>query len=215
MTRRMIHEKNYTTHDLEFRAVKELNMRQHRWLELLSDYDCELHYHLGKGNVVTDALSQKSIPKPLQVRALIMKIGLNLPVQILNAQTKEVHDAHLRLILELLKKEELYAKFLKCDFWLSKAYKYMEKGCQLFLAQVTVKENKDKSKEKRPEDILTVRDFSEVFPEDLPGLPLIQQVEFQIDLVPGAAPVARSLYRLAPSKIQELSTQLQELLDKG
>ncbi|GKB56318.1 putative reverse transcriptase domain-containing protein [Tanacetum coccineum] len=96
-----------------------------------------------------------------------------------------------------------------------KAQKYMEKGCQLFLAQVTVKENKDKSKEKRLEDVPTVRDFPEVFPEDLPGLPPIQQVEFQIDLVPGAAPVARAPYRLAPSEMEELSTQLQELSDKG
>ncbi|GJZ09432.1 putative reverse transcriptase domain-containing protein [Tanacetum coccineum] len=68
-----------------------------------------------------------------------------------------------------------------------KAQKYMEKGCQLFLAEITVKENKDKSKEKRLEDVPTVRDFPEVFPEDLPGLPPIRQVEFQIDLVPGAA----------------------------
>ncbi|GKA46770.1 putative reverse transcriptase domain-containing protein [Tanacetum coccineum] len=58
------------------------------------------------------------------------------------------------------------------------AQKYMEKGCQLFLAQVTVKENKDKSKEKRLEDVLTVRDFPEVFPEDLSGLQPIRQVEF-------------------------------------
>ncbi|GJX00104.1 hypothetical protein Tco_0184017 [Tanacetum coccineum] len=77
-----------------------------------------------------------------------------------------------------------------------KAQKYMEKGCQLFLAQVTVKENKDKSKEKRLEDVPTVRDFSELFPKDLPGLPPIRQVEFQIDLVPGAAPVARAPYRI-------------------
>ncbi|GJR51741.1 putative reverse transcriptase domain-containing protein [Tanacetum coccineum] len=96
-----------------------------------------------------------------------------------------------------------------------KAQKYMEKGCQLFLAQVTVKENKDESKEKRLEDVPTVRDFPEVFPEDLPGLPPIRQVEFQIDLVPGAAPVARAPYRLAPSEMEELSTQLQELSDKG
>ncbi|GKA36314.1 putative reverse transcriptase domain-containing protein, partial [Tanacetum coccineum] len=52
-----------------------------------------------------------------------------------------------------------------------KAQKYMDKGCQLFLTQVTVKENKDESKEKRLEDVSTVRDFPEVFPEDLPGLP--------------------------------------------
>ncbi|GJS71313.1 reverse transcriptase domain-containing protein [Tanacetum coccineum] len=96
-----------------------------------------------------------------------------------------------------------------------KAQKYMEKGCQLFLAQVTVKENKDKSKEKRLKDVPTVRDFPKVFPEDLPGLPPIRQVEFQIDLVPGAAPVARAPYRLAPSEMEELSTQLQELSDKG
>ncbi|GKD37051.1 putative reverse transcriptase domain-containing protein [Tanacetum coccineum] len=96
-----------------------------------------------------------------------------------------------------------------------KAQKYMEKGCQLFLAQVTVKENKDESKEKRLEDVSTVRDFPEVFPKDFPGLPPIRQVEFQIDLVLGAAPVARAPYRLAPSEMEELSTQLQELSDKG
>ncbi|GKB81577.1 hypothetical protein Tco_0948472, partial [Tanacetum coccineum] len=90
-----------------------------------------------------------------------------------------------------------------------KAQKYIEKGCQLFLAQVTMKENKDKSKEKRLEDVPTVRDFPKVFPEDLPGLPPIQQVEFQIDLVPSAAPVARAPYRLAPSEMEELSAQLQ------
>ncbi|GKG13424.1 hypothetical protein Tco_0350384, partial [Tanacetum coccineum] len=55
---------------------------------------------------------------------------------------------------------------------------------------VTLKENKDKSKEKRLEDVPTIRDFPEVFPEDLPGLPPIRQVEFQIDLVSGAALVA-------------------------
>ncbi|GJU63857.1 putative reverse transcriptase domain-containing protein [Tanacetum coccineum] len=68
---------------------KELNMRQRRWLELLSDYDCELRYHLGKANVVADALSRKSRPKPLRVRALVMTIGLNLPARILNAQNLE------------------------------------------------------------------------------------------------------------------------------
>ncbi|GJY09652.1 putative reverse transcriptase domain-containing protein [Tanacetum coccineum] len=73
----------------------------------------------------------------------------------------------------------------------------------------------DKSEEKRLKDVPTVQDFSEVFPEDLPGLPPMRQVEFQIDLVPGAAPVARDPYRLAPTELQELSTQLQELFDKG
>ncbi|GKD88035.1 putative reverse transcriptase domain-containing protein [Tanacetum coccineum] len=114
-----IHEKNYTTHDLEHGAVvfslkmwrhylydkkcvvftnhkslqhildqKELNTRQRRWLELLSDYNCEIRYHPGKANVVADALSRKKRIKPLRVRALVLTIGLNLPVQILNAQAE-------------------------------------------------------------------------------------------------------------------------------
>nr|GEX36466.1 putative reverse transcriptase domain-containing protein [Tanacetum cinerariifolium] len=114
-----VHEKNYTTHDLELGAVvfalkiwrhylygtrctvftdhkslqhildqKELNMRQGRWLELLSDYDCKIRYHPGKANVVADALSQKEQIKPLWVRALVMTIGLDLPRQILEAQTE-------------------------------------------------------------------------------------------------------------------------------
>nr|GEU41329.1 reverse transcriptase domain-containing protein [Tanacetum cinerariifolium] len=75
---------------------------------------------------------------------------------------------------------------------------------------VTMKESKDKSKEKRLEDVSTVRDFLEVFPEDLLGLPPIRQVEFQINLVPCAAPVAQATYRLAYLEMQELSTQLQK-----
>ncbi|GJR86668.1 reverse transcriptase domain-containing protein [Tanacetum coccineum] len=69
--------------------------------------------------------------------------------------------------------------------------------------------------EKRLEDILVVKEFLDVFPEDLPGLPPVRQVGFQIDLIPGTAPVARTPYRLAPSEIQELSNQLQELADRG
>ncbi|GJZ39752.1 putative reverse transcriptase domain-containing protein [Tanacetum coccineum] len=97
----------------------------------------------------------------------------------------------------------------------TKTQKYIQKGCQVYLAQVTSKKAKDKSEEKRLEDVPIIREFSEVFLDDLPGLPHAQQVEFQIDLVPGAAPVARTPYQLAPAKMQELSTQLQELSDKG
>ncbi|GJT62432.1 putative reverse transcriptase domain-containing protein [Tanacetum coccineum] len=79
--------------------------------------------------------------------------------------------------------------------------KYIEKGCELFLAQVT----KQESKEKRLEYVPVIRDFPEVFPEELPGLPPPRQVEFRIDLIPGAAPVARAPYRLAPSEMKELS----------
>ncbi|GJS91767.1 putative reverse transcriptase domain-containing protein [Tanacetum coccineum] len=111
-----VHEKNYTTYDLELGAVvfalkmwrhylygtkyvmftnhkslqhildqKELNMRHRHWLELLSDYDCEIRYHPGKANVVADALSRKERSKPLRVRALVMTTGINLPKQILSA----------------------------------------------------------------------------------------------------------------------------------
>nr|GEU70018.1 putative reverse transcriptase domain-containing protein [Tanacetum cinerariifolium] len=96
----------------------------------------------------------------------------------------------------------------------TKTQKYIQKGCQVYLAQVTSKKVADKSGEKRLEDVSIVREFLEVFPKDLPGLPPARQVEFQIDLVPSAVPVARSPYQLAPAEMQELSTQLQELSDK-
>ncbi|GKC43198.1 putative reverse transcriptase domain-containing protein, partial [Tanacetum coccineum] len=76
-------------------------------------------------------------------------------------------------------------------------------------------EVEDKSEKKRLKDVPIVRDFPDVFPEDLLGLPPTQQVEFQIDLVPSAAPVARAPYRLTPSEMKELSEQLKELSDKG
>ncbi|GJZ65593.1 hypothetical protein Tco_0622289 [Tanacetum coccineum] len=86
--------------------------------------------------------------------------------------------------------------------------KYIKKGCRIFLALITKKETEDKSENKRLEDVPIVREFPKVFPEDFPRLPPMRQVEFQIDLVPGAAPVARARYRLAPTELQELSVQL-------
>nr|GEW55457.1 putative reverse transcriptase domain-containing protein [Tanacetum cinerariifolium] len=109
-----VHERNYTTHDLELGSVvfalkiwrhylygtrctvftdhkslqhilnqKDLNMRQRCWLELLNDYDCDIHYHPSKANVVADALSRKERDVPLRVRALVMTISLDLPKQLL------------------------------------------------------------------------------------------------------------------------------------
>ncbi|GJX08864.1 putative reverse transcriptase domain-containing protein [Tanacetum coccineum] len=80
---------------------------------------------------------------------------------------------------------------------------------------ITSKKAEDKSEERGLEDVPIVREFLEVFPKDLPGLLPVRQVEFQIDLVPGAAHVAQAPNRLAPAEMQELSTQLQELSDKG
>nr|GEV46544.1 putative reverse transcriptase domain-containing protein [Tanacetum cinerariifolium] len=97
----------------------------------------------------------------------------------------------------------------------TKTQKYIQIGCHVFLAHVSVKKTEDKSEEKRHKDVPIVQDFLEVFPEDFPGLPPARQVNFQIYLVPGAATVARAPYRLAPFEMQELSTQLQELDDKG
>ncbi|GKA59023.1 putative reverse transcriptase domain-containing protein [Tanacetum coccineum] len=118
------HEENYTTHDLELGAVifalkiwryylygtkctdhkslqhilrkKELNMSQRRWLELLTDYDCEICYHLGKANVVADALSRKKQIKPLRIKSLIMTLHPKLPTQILEAQTEAIKEENIK-----------------------------------------------------------------------------------------------------------------------
>nr|GFD11413.1 putative reverse transcriptase domain-containing protein [Tanacetum cinerariifolium] len=87
----------------------------------------------------------------------------------------------------------------------------MSKGCHVFLANITSTKDEDKSNGKRLEGVPVVREFPEVFPKDLPGIPPTRQVEFLIDLVPDAAPVARAPYRLAPSEMKELADQLQEL----
>ncbi|GJZ11608.1 putative reverse transcriptase domain-containing protein [Tanacetum coccineum] len=103
--------------------------------------------------------------------------------------------------------------------WLTKYHGviiYDEKiGCDVFLAHITTKVAKDKSEGKQLEDMSIVKDFPEVFPEDLSGIPPARQIEFQIDLVPGVERVARAPYRLAPSEMKELAEQLQELSDKG
>ncbi|GKC98499.1 putative reverse transcriptase domain-containing protein [Tanacetum coccineum] len=121
-----VHEKNYTTHDLELGAVvfalrlwrhylygmkcvvftdhkslqyiliqKELNLRQRRWIELLSDYDCEIRYHPGKANVVADALSRKERIKPLRVRALMMTVHNDLPKRIREAQKEAMKKKYV------------------------------------------------------------------------------------------------------------------------
>ncbi|GJT77849.1 putative reverse transcriptase domain-containing protein [Tanacetum coccineum] len=142
-----IHEKNYTTHDLELGAVvftlkiwrhylygkkcvvftdhkslqhildqKDLNMRQRPWIELLSDYDCEIDYHPRKANVVADALSRKERIEPLRVRSLVMTIGLDLPSRILEAQREAVKIKNIEAedISGMLKKLEACADGTLC-----------------------------------------------------------------------------------------------------
>ena len=93
-----------------------------------------------------------------------------------------------------------------------KARRHLSKGCSSYLAYIL-----DASKEvkKTVNDVPVVCEFPDVFPEDLLGLPPDRQVEFRIDLIPGAAPIARTPYRLAPAEMKEMMNQLQELLDKG
>ncbi|GKC22009.1 putative reverse transcriptase domain-containing protein, partial [Tanacetum coccineum] len=75
---------------------KELNMRQRRWIELLSDYDCEIRYHPGKANIVADALSQKEREKPIRVRALVMTVYPDLSEKILKAQTEAMKEENVK-----------------------------------------------------------------------------------------------------------------------
>ncbi|KAJ9544312.1 hypothetical protein OSB04_024019 [Centaurea solstitialis] len=92
-----------------------------------------------------------------------------------------------------------------------KANRCIRKGCVLFMAYV-VDSGKDKLEVK---DVEVVCEYPEVFPEDLASLPPDQEIEFWIDLVPGATLIAKAPYRLAPSELKEMLAQLQELLDKG
>ncbi|GKD76296.1 putative reverse transcriptase domain-containing protein, partial [Tanacetum coccineum] len=101
-----IHEKNYTTHDLELGSVVfALKIWRHYLYrtkctvftnQLLSDYDCDIRYHPGKANVVADALSRKERIEPLRVRALVMTIGLDLPKQILEAQIEALKPKNFK-----------------------------------------------------------------------------------------------------------------------
>ncbi|KAI3771277.1 hypothetical protein L6452_02438 [Arctium lappa] len=94
---------------------------------------------------------------------------------------------------------------------MAKVRKCLVKGCSFFLAYVI----DAKLEKKNLEDVEVVKEFSDVFPYDFPGLPPDRQVEFKIDLTPGAAPIARVSYRLAPSEMKEMMSQLQDILEKG
>ncbi|GKF33478.1 putative reverse transcriptase domain-containing protein, partial [Tanacetum coccineum] len=145
-TQLKIHEKNYTTYDLELGAVvftlkiwrhylyvtksviytdhkslqhifsqKELHMRQHRWIELFSDYKCEIRYHPGKANVVTDALNWKERVKPKRVRTMNMTLQSSIKDRILAAQ-KEACDEFAGLQKGLDEMMELCTAWIKYGF---------------------------------------------------------------------------------------------------
>ena len=89
------------------------------------------------------------------------------------------------------------------------ASKLIQNGCEAYLAHVTVENSK------KMEEVAVVREFLDVFPEEFPGLPPKREVDFDIELVPGTAPILIAPYRMAPVELAELKKQLQELLDKG
>ncbi|KAL5752232.1 hypothetical protein ACOSQ2_022739 [Xanthoceras sorbifolium] len=91
------------------------------------------------------------------------------------------------------------------------ARKLIKKGCETYLAYVVDVEKIESS----PLNISTVCDFPDVFPEELPSLPPIREIEFAIDVIPGTTPISITPYRMAPAELKELKLQLQELLDKG
>ena len=91
------------------------------------------------------------------------------------------------------------------------ARRFMRKGCETFLAVILDSKRGQVDVEKIP----VVREFPDVFPEDLPGIPLEREVDLAIEIVPGTVPMSRAPYRMAPTELKELKSQLQELLDKG
>ena len=91
------------------------------------------------------------------------------------------------------------------------ARRFMRKGCETFLAVIL----DSKRGQFDVENIPVVREFSDVFPKELPGIPLEREVDLAIEIVPGAVPISRAPYRMAPTELKELKSQLQELLDKG
>ena len=92
-----------------------------------------------------------------------------------------------------------------------KAEKLLRKGCTAFLAHIVVVQRE----KLKPEDVPVVKEFLDVFPDDLSGLPPDREIEFTIELLPGTAPISQAPYRMAPSELKELKVQLQELVDEG
>ncbi|KAL4014052.1 hypothetical protein IC575_026242 [Cucumis melo] len=88
-----------------------------------------------------------------------------------------------------------------------KAVKLLRKGCTTFLAHIVVVQRENL----KPQDVPMVKEFLEVFPDDLSGLPPDREIEFTIELLPGTAPISQAPYRMPPSELKELKMQLQEL----
>nr|GEV49035.1 hypothetical protein [Tanacetum cinerariifolium] len=148
---------------------------------------------------------------PIELGMFDVIVGIDLLVEcdaLIVCGKKKVHVPYKNKMLVV--KSDSGVSRLKVISYI-KARKYIERGSQLFIAQVTEKE----PAKKQLQDVPVICNFPEVFPDDLPGLPPHRQVEFKIKLIPSIAPVAHAPYRLAPSKLKELSDQLKELSKKG
>ncbi|GJV83173.1 putative reverse transcriptase domain-containing protein [Tanacetum coccineum] len=160
------------------------------------------------------------------------------------SKTREEHEDHLRIVLEILRQKKLYAKFLQDvsrSLWnnLNEVGKFIIEGPKLVeVTNEKVAIAKQKLKEVRHSSPLqsesflasikdtsldgprlkshpVVRNFPDVFPDELSGLPLEREVEFTIELIPGAQPISKAPYRMAPVELKDLKDQLQELLKRG
>nr|GEW02454.1 hypothetical protein [Tanacetum cinerariifolium] len=148
---------------------------------------------------------------PIELGTFDVIVGMDWLVEcdaLIVCGRKEVHVPYRNKTLVVKSDSDVSRlKVISCV----KARKYIKRGSKLFIAQV-----KKKEPVKKPlQDVPVICNFPEVFPDDLPGLPPPRQVEFKIELIPGAAPVAHAPYRLASFELKELSDQLKELSKKG
>nr|GFB18974.1 putative reverse transcriptase domain-containing protein [Tanacetum cinerariifolium] len=176
--------------------------------------NCPARNNPGRNGARGQAYALRDVNHPFEID--LMPIELGTFDVIIRMDWLILHDAVIvygkKEVHVPLKKRMLVVKGDDCVSRLKvvscmKVKKYVDRGSYLFVAQVIEKE----LAERRLEDVPVICKFSDVFPEDLPGLPPPRQVEFEIKLVPGAAHVARAPYRLAPLEMKELAKQLQEL----
>jgi hypothetical protein len=198
----------------------ELNMRQRRWLELIKDYELEIHYHPGKVNVVADALSRKSQVNLMVARSMPYELAKEfdrLSLGFLNNSrgvTLELEPTLEREIKEAQKNDEKisdkYQAVISCD---KRTIKLVSPLGEEVVTELVPPEPKkgsyyqiavDSSEADLIESIKIVSEFPDVFPKDLPGMPPERKVEFAIELLPGTAPIFKRAYRISGPELVEL-----------
>nr|GEU64737.1 putative reverse transcriptase domain-containing protein [Tanacetum cinerariifolium] len=212
-------EIGHRSFEVEMCKVKPIHLIDIKPVKLNSSYEVEL----ADGKVVSTNTVLKGCTlnlldhlfdidlMPIELGTFDVIVGMDWLVErdtLIVCSKKEVHVPYRKKTLVVKSDSGVSRlKVISCI----KARKYIERGSQLFLAQVTETE----PSKKQLRDVPVICNFPEVFPEDLPGLPPPRQVEFKIKLIPGAAPIVCTPYRLAPSELKELSDQLKELSEKG